>query len=138
MWIPYLFINLFLPLSPLPSPLLSSPVHKRLHQGVKLIESEEEWAAAKDESQRSRLPLIVQFTGSFCKPCKKIAPTFDALAATHTGIFARVDVGVLGDVAVEEGVGSIPAFHWYRDGKLVDSMVGANDEKLTAMVRRYC
>ena len=100
--------------------------------------TESEWQAAQDEAAAAHVPVVVQFTGAFCQPCKRIAPVFDALAATHSGIFLRVDVMALQDLAVEQGVGPIPAFHWYRGGKLVDSMVGADEAGLRAKMAKWC
>lgn len=54
--------------------------------------------------------MIVDFTAGWCKPCQKMAPVFEGLAAEHEGVasFVKVDIDDLPDAF--DGV-SIPAFH---------------------------
>ena len=111
--------------------------HKRIHTGVRSIATQDEWDEALVESKHSRVAVFVQFTGKFCQPCKRIAPFFDSLASSQPGIFIRVDIEELPDLALGEGVGVIPAFHCYKDGKLVESMRGDSPEKLHEFTKRH-
>ncbi len=103
-----------------------------------MVETEEQWGSAMADATSNDVPLVVQFTGAFCKPCKRIAPTFDVLAREKPGVFARVDVGVMEERALEEKVTVLPAFHVYRAGALAAQLVGDLEGDLIAMVQRHC
>lgn len=78
----------------------------------------------------------MQFTASFCQPCKAIAPLFDALAKETSGIFARVDIEELDALALEQGVSALPAFHAYRNGVKTDTMMGQYEDRLRVFVKK--
>lgn len=82
--------------------------------------------------------VIVDFTATWCGPCKMIGPFFDDLSKKYTGLkFVKVDVDELEDVTSEAGVSAMPSFYVYKDGKVVDQIVGASKEKLEALVQKY-
>ena len=82
--------------------------------------------------------VVVDFTASWCGPCKMIAPFFEELSKNYTTVkFIKVDVDELEDVTAEAGVSAMPSFFVYKDGAVVDQMVGASKEKLEAMVKKF-
>merc|ERR1712050_472571 len=81
--------------------------------------------------------VVVDFTASWCGPCKKIAPFFEELASKNRQIqFVKVDVDENEDAARSSGVRAMPTFHFYRDGVKVDEMQGANDKELQIKVQK--
>ena len=81
----------------------------------------------ESEVLNSSVPVLVDFWATWCAPCKAIAPTIDALAAEFDG---RIKVG---KVNVDEnqgtpskyGVRGIPTIILFKDGKVLDQVVGA-------------
>lgn len=57
------------------------------------------------------LPAIVDFTASWCGPCRSIAPILEELAKEYKGqiVVYKVDVDKCGDIAQAFGIRSIPA-----------------------------
>ena len=62
-----------------------------------------------------KLQLLVDFTASWCGPCKMIGPYFEELAAKFQNVvFVKVDVDDLDDIAAECGISAMPTFQLYR------------------------
>ena len=105
---------------------------------VKVVDSKAEWDGCLEEAAKAGKPLIVDFTASWCGPCKAIAPKFEAIAAATPGaLFAKVDVHVNEEVAHECGVSSMPTFQVFRAGKKVGEMAGADEPALRALVAKH-
>ena len=83
---------------------------------------------------------IIDFGATWCGPCRRISPVFHDLATEFKGkaTFYSIDTDDYQELSVEKGVGSIPAFHVYKLGKLDDQLIGADQDKLRALVVSAC
>jgi thiol-disulfide isomerase/thioredoxin len=73
-----------------------------------------------------------------CGPCQMIAPKFEALSKTHTDVeFVKVDVDDADDIAAMCGVQAMPTFQFFKGGKKVDEMKGANVNGLIATIGKH-
>ncbi len=70
---------------------------------------------------------MVDFWAPWCGPCRMIAPVIEELAVDFDGraTIAKCNTDEQQDIAIKYGIRSIPAILFFKDGKLVDQMVGA-------------
>ncbi len=82
---------------------------------------------------------VVDFTASWCGPCQTIGPTFEALANSDGGklAFFKVDVDANKKAAKLAGVGALPTFQVWAQGKKVGEVIGADEKKLKALLAKH-
>ena len=88
----------------------------------------------KSEVVESDAPVLVDFWAEWCGPCKVIAPVVEELASDYKGKikFGKVNVDDNNMVASEYGVRSIPTLLVFKNGSVVNQIVGAvPKEKIT-------
>ena len=91
----------------------------------------------KSEVVESDAPVLVDFWAEWCGPCKVIAPVVEELANDYEGKikFGKVNVDDHNMVASEYGVRSIPTLLIFKNGAVVNQIVGAvPKEKITAIL----
>lgn len=74
----------------------------------------------------SSIPVLVDFWATTCGPCLALAPTLDVIAEERNGkmILGKVDVAVHRILAAKYGVISIPSLLLFKDGEVVERLVG--------------
>lgn len=85
--------------------------------------------------------VIVDYSTTWCGPCKVIAPKFEEFSEKYSdAIFLKV----IGDASPEasklmkrEGVRSVPSFHYFVNGEKIDVVNGANAEAIEAAITKH-
>ena len=80
-----------------------------------------------DQLVRARGPILVDFWASWCGPCRQLGPVLDELALEFAGRarIAKIDVEQNGDLANRFGITSIPTLILFKQGKIVEQLIGA-------------
>ncbi|GAC1656033.1 MAG: thioredoxin [Gemmatimonadaceae bacterium] len=70
---------------------------------------------------------VVDFWATWCGPCRMVGPILDQLASEYSGKVkvTKLDVDSNGKTATQFNVRSIPTLLFFKNGKLVDQIVGA-------------
>ena len=75
----------------------------------------------------SEQPVVVDFWATWCGPCRMISPIVDQLAEKYAGrvTVVKCNVDESTDVPVKFGIRNIPTLLFFKNGELVDRLVGA-------------
>src|SRR5918996_4940200 len=85
-------------------------------------------------------PVLVDFWAEWCAPCRMLAPTVAAVAEHYgdTASVVKLNVDDNPSTAQRYGIKGIPTLILFRDGKILDRLVGANSkESIMRMVEKY-
>lgn len=88
----------------------------------------------EQEVLNSEEPVLVDFWAAWCGPCRIIAPAIEELASEFEGRakIAKMDVDTNPQVAMSFGIRSIPTLLFFKDGKVVDQLIGVAPKKALA------
>lgn len=80
-----------------------------------------------EEYANAGKPMVLDFWAEWCGPCRMVSPIIDELSKEYEG---RVTIGKVNvdenDIVVGQfGIRNIPTVLFFKDGKLVDKVVGA-------------
>lgn len=90
---------------------------------------------AFDAAVKSGKPVAVHFWATWCEPCVHMDGVFAQLAADNPGSsFIRVEAEEVPEVSDAYAVSAVPFFLFFKNGKLVDQLQGANAPELTHKV----
>ncbi len=75
---------------------------------------------------KSDKPVLVDFSATWCGPCKQLAPTLEALAHDYAGRvkFVLVDIDQASKTAMSFNVMSVPTVLLVKQGQVVNQMLG--------------
>ena len=114
------------------TPLDTSKVTDQGNSAKPLVVTDE--AFERDVLRAGSVPVLVDCWAPWCGPCRMIGPIMDQLAAESNGRYriAKLNVDENPRIASQFQIHSIPTMLIFRDGKLVDRLVGAQPKQAIA------
>ena len=80
------------------------------------------------EVLQSDKPVVVDFSATWCGPCRQLSPIIEELAKEYAGKVkvGKVDIDKSQDLAAKYDIMSVPTVLFFKGGNKVDSLVGLN------------
>ncbi|KAL2552327.1 Thioredoxin domain-containing protein [Forsythia ovata] len=105
---------------------------------VTAFHSSNRWQLHFNSSKQLNKLIVVDFSASWCGPCKFMEPVFNDMSSKYTDVdFAKIDVDELSDVAKEFAVQAMPTFVLLKQGKEVERVVGAKKDELEKKILKH-
>jgi len=93
-----------------------------------------------DQLLSSNKYVLADFHATWCGPCHAIAPFYEKLSTQHSSAssitFTKIDVDNQQKIAQQYGISAMPTFLLFKDGKVIETIRGANPPALTAAVQK--
>lgn len=99
------------------------------------ITSVEEFDQIVNETSKA---VIIDFTATWCGPCRMIAPVYAELSEEYESIiFLKVDVDEMQEICEKYEITCMPTFKVLKNKEVVDEFQGADIQRLNTIVKKY-
>ncbi|XP_057949190.1 thioredoxin H2-like [Malania oleifera] len=100
--------------------------------------SSAQWKAHFNASKESNKLMVIDFTATWCGPCRFMEPAFKEFASKYGDVeFIKIDVDELMDVAQQFQIQAMPTFLLIKNGQVVDKVVGAKKDELKQKIEKH-
>merc|ERR1719410_2523284 len=108
---------------------------------MRVVDIDSEAAFDKTISSAGPSLVVIDYSTTWCGPCKVIAPKFEEFSDAYPD---AVFLKVIGDASPDasklmkrEGVRSVPSFHYFKSGEKVEVVNGANADAIESAIKKH-
>ena len=102
---------------------------------VHRVKSDSEFDEIIRNASESNITLFIKFGATWCGPCKRIQPCYEALSTAHnTCAFISIDVDTV-SVGERYGITALPTFIVFKNNHFTVLMKGSNEARLVNLVQ---
>lgn len=78
----------------------------------------------------TELPIVIDFSATWCGPCRQLAPIIDELAKEYDGRIAvgKCDIEEAADLTDEYNIRNVPTVIFIKNGEVVNKFVGSKSK----------
>ena len=89
-----------------------------------------------DQTIKGEKPVLVDFWAEWCGPCRRLAPTVEALAGDYDGkmVVGKLNVDENPNTAFKFSIRGIPTLLLFKGGQVVEQVVGMADKDVLKKV----
>ena len=82
------------------------------------------------EFMATEMPIVLDFSATWCGPCKQLAPIIEELSNEYEGRIAvgKCDIEEADDLTAEYGIRNVPTVIFIKNGQVVDKFVGSKSK----------
>lgn len=82
------------------------------------------------EFMATELPIVLDFSATWCGPCKQLAPIIEELSNEYEGRISvgKCDIEEADDLTAEYGIRNVPTVIFIKNGQVVDKFVGSKSK----------
>ncbi|KAJ4812967.1 Thioredoxin [Rhynchospora pubera] len=98
----------------------------------------DEYNHQMQQAKEAKKLVVIDFTASWCGPCRVIAPVFAEFAKKYPHVvFLKVDVDELKTVAQKWQIEAMPTFVFVKEGNGIDKFVGAKKDGIQKKIELH-
>ncbi len=85
----------------------------------------------EEEVIKSDIPVLLDFYADWCGPCRMVSPILEELSGEYTGKakICKINIDENQETTSKYGVLSIPTMILFKDGEVVEQVVGAKSKE---------
>ena len=99
-----------------------------------ILENDNQW----DELYNSEKKLVIDFTASWCGPCKILSPVINLLSEKFNNItFVKIDVDEFEELVSNRNISCMPTIHFIHNKETINTIEGLDMNNIIKSIENF-